>query len=127
MRVGRLFIVTQLLLVYDQSLLAAENPLGDGPGHSLADDGACVPEVLPAAELEGVLTVLTIAMPREPVFGAADSQELAAKAPAGGDDARQEGVLEGGISGPSSDPLQDFFSRVFFCIYSTRAYCLVLT
>jgi len=66
-------------------------------------------------------------------FGAAvgddveEAQELAVKAPAGGDDARQEGVLEGGISGPSSDPLQDFFSRVFFCIYSTRAYCLVLT
>jgi hypothetical protein len=33
------------------------NPLGDGPGRSLADHGARVPEVLPAAELEvpGVL------------------------------------------------------------------------
>jgi hypothetical protein len=29
------------------------NPLGDGPGRSLADHGARVPEVLPAAELEG--------------------------------------------------------------------------
>jgi hypothetical protein len=28
------------------------NPLGDGPGRSLADHGARVPEVLPAAELE---------------------------------------------------------------------------
>ena len=29
-----------------------------------------------------------------------EAQELAVKAPAGGDDARQEGVLESGISGP---------------------------
>jgi len=28
------------------------NPLGDGPGRSLADHGARVPEVLPAAELD---------------------------------------------------------------------------
>jgi len=41
--------------------------LGDGPGRSLSDHGARVPEVLPAAELEGFLTGLTIAMPREPV------------------------------------------------------------
>ena len=60
-----------------ESTVAAEgmfgnlNPLGDGPGRSLADHGARVPEVLPAAELEGFLTGLTIAMPREPVFGAA--------------------------------------------------------
>ena len=59
------------------------DPLGDGPGRSLADHGARVPEVLPAAELEGFLTGLTIAMPREPVFGAAvgddveEAQELA--------------------------------------------------
>jgi len=44
------------------------NPLGDGPGRSVADHGARVPEVLPAAELEGFLTGLTIAMPREPVI-----------------------------------------------------------
>ena len=79
---------------------------GDGPGRSLADHGARVPEVLPAAELEGFLTGLIIAMPREPVLGAAvgddvkEAQELAVKAPAGGDDARQESVLESGISGP---------------------------
>ena len=82
------------------------NPLGDGPGRGLADHGARVPEVLPAAELEGFLTGLAISMPREPVFGATvgddveEAQELAVKAPAGGDDARHEGVLESSISGP---------------------------
>ena len=82
------------------------NPLGDGPGRSVADHGARVPEVLPAAELEGFLTGLTIAMPRKPGCGAAmgddveEAQELAVKAPAGGDDARHEGVLEISISGP---------------------------
>ena len=80
--------------------------MGDGPCRSLADHGACVPEVLPAAELEGFLAGLIIAMPREPVYGAAvgddveEAQEFAVKAPAGGDDAGQEGVFESGISGP---------------------------
>ena len=95
-----------------ESTVAAEgmfgnlNPLGDGPGRSLADHGARVPEVLPAAELEGFLTGLTIAMPRKPGCGAAmgddveEAQELAVKAPAGGYDARHEGVLESSISGP---------------------------
>ena len=75
-----------------ESTVAAEgmfgnlNPLGDGPGRSLADHGARVPEVLPAAELEGFLTGLIIAMPREPVLGAAvgddveEAQEFAVKA-----------------------------------------------
>jgi len=92
--------------VATEGMLGNLNPLGDGPGRSLANHGARVPEVLPAAELEGFLTGLIIAMPREPVLGAAvgddveEAQELAVKAPAGGDDARQEGVLESGISGP---------------------------
>ena len=92
--------------VATEGVLGNLNPLGDGPGRSLADHGARVPEVLPAAELEGFLTGLTIAMPRKPGCGAAmgddveEAQELAVKAPAGGDDARQEGVLESGISGP---------------------------
>ena len=92
--------------VATEGMLGNLDPLGDGPGRSLADHGARVPEVLPAAELEGFLTGLIIAMPREPVFGAAvgddveEAQELAVKAPAGGDDARQEGVLESSISGP---------------------------
>jgi hypothetical protein len=52
-----------------------------------------VPKVLPAAELEGFLTGLIVAMPPEPVYGAAvgddveEAQELAVEAPAGGDDA----------------------------------------
>jgi len=68
-------------------------PLGDSPCRSLADSGARVPKVLPTAELEGFLTGLIIAMPLEPVGGAAvgddveEAQELAVKAPAGGDDA----------------------------------------
>jgi len=65
-------------------MLGDLNPLGDGPCRSLADNGARVPKVLPAAELEGFLTGLIVAMPPEPV----------------GDDAGQEGVFESGISGP---------------------------
>ena len=81
-------------------MLGDLNPLGYGPCRSLADHGARVPEVLPAAELEGFLAGLIIAMPREPVYGAAmgddveEAQEFAVEAPAGGDDTRQEGVLE---------------------------------
>ena len=64
--------------------------MGDGPGRSLADHGARVSEVLPTAELEGFLSGLIVAMPREPVYGAAvgddveEAQELAVEAPAGG-------------------------------------------
>jgi hypothetical protein len=47
-----------------------------GPGRSLADHGARVPEVWPAAELEGFLTGLIIAMPREPVHGAAVGDDV---------------------------------------------------
>ena len=54
--------------VATEGMLGNLNPLGDGPGRSLADHGARVPEVLPAAELEGFLTGLIIAMPREPVL-----------------------------------------------------------
>ena len=50
--------------VATEGMLGNLNPLGDGPGRSLADHGARVPEVLPAAELEGFLTGLIIAMPR---------------------------------------------------------------
>jgi hypothetical protein len=38
--------------VATEGMLGNLNPLGDGPGRSLADHGARVPEVLPAAELE---------------------------------------------------------------------------
>ena len=62
--------------VATEGVLGNLNPLGDGPGRSLADHGARVPEVLPAAELEGFLTGLAIAMPREPVFGAAVGDDV---------------------------------------------------
>ena len=39
------------------------HPLGDSPCRSLADSGACVPKILPTAELEDFLTGLIIAMP----------------------------------------------------------------
>ena len=46
--------------VATEGMLGNLNPLGDGPCFSLADHGARVPEVLPAAELEGFLTLLYI-------------------------------------------------------------------
>jgi len=46
-----------------KSMLGDLNPLGDGPCRSLADNGARVPKILPAAELEGFLTGLVVAMP----------------------------------------------------------------
>ena len=39
-----------------KGVLGDLNPLGDGSCRSLAGDGACVPKILPAAELEGSLT-----------------------------------------------------------------------
>jgi len=87
-----------------KGVLGDLNPLVDGPCRSLADNGARVPKILPAAELEGSLTGPIVAMP--PVGGAAvgddveEAQELAVESPTGGDDAGQEGVFESGISGP---------------------------
>jgi len=71
------------------------HPLGDSPCRSLADSGARVPKVLPTAELEGFLTGLIIAMPLEPVGGAAvgddeeEEQEITVEAPAGGGEMTQ--------------------------------------
>ena len=67
-------------------MLGDLNPLGDGPCRSLADNGARVPKVLPAAELEGFLTGLIVATPPEPVYGAAvgDDVEEAARTRRGG-------------------------------------------
>jgi hypothetical protein len=42
----------------------------------LADRGARVPEVLPTADLEGILTGLIFAMPLEPVGGAAVGDDV---------------------------------------------------
>ena len=66
--------------VATEGMLGNLSPLGDGPGRSLADHGARVPEVLPAAELEGFLTGLTIAMPRKPGCGAAMGDDVVASA-----------------------------------------------
>jgi len=46
----------------DGGMLGDLNPLGDGPCRSLAGHGTRVPEVLPAAELEGFLAGLIVAM-----------------------------------------------------------------
>jgi len=91
-----------------KGVLGDLDPLGDSPCRSLADSGARVPKVLPTAELEGFLNGLNIAMPLEPVYGAAvgdnveEAQELTVEVPAGGDDAGQEGVFDSDISGPVS-------------------------
>ena len=45
-----------------EGVLRHVHPLGDSPRHCLADGGACVPKVLPAAELEGILAGLIIAV-----------------------------------------------------------------
>ena len=85
--------------VAPEGVLRHVHPLGDSPRRCLADGGACVPKVLPAAELEGILAGLIVAVPLEPAGGAAVSndveepQELAVEPPAGGDDAGEEGVL----------------------------------
>ena len=47
-----------------EGMLGDLNPLGDGPCRSLADNGARVPKILPAAELEGFLIGLSVAIPR---------------------------------------------------------------
>ena len=62
--------------VATEGMLGNLNPLGNGPGRGLADHGARVPEVLPAAELEGFLTGLTISMPRKPGCGAAMGDDI---------------------------------------------------
>ena len=92
--------------------------MGDSPCRSVADSGARVPKELPNAE-QGVLTGLIIVMPPEPFGGAAvgndveEAQELTVEAPACGDDAGQEGMLDSSISRPvavhlgASGALQD--------------------
>ena len=81
-----------------EGVLRHVHPLGDSPRRCLADGGACVPKVLPAAELEGILAGLIVAVPLEPAGGAAVSndveepQELPVEPPAGGDDAGEEGA-----------------------------------
>jgi len=62
--------------VATEGMLGDLNPLGDSPCRSLADNGARGPKVLPAAELEGFLTGLIVAMPLEPVYGAAVGDDV---------------------------------------------------
>ena len=74
-----------------EGVLRHVHPLGDSLHRSVADSCARVPEVLPTAELEGILAGLTIAVPLEPVGGAAvgndveEPRELSVEPPAGGD------------------------------------------
>ena len=89
-----------------EGVLRHVHPLGDSPRRCLADGGACVPKVLPAAELEGILAGLIVAVPLEPAGGAAVSndveepQELPVEPPAGGDDAGEEGIPDFSVAGP---------------------------
>ena len=90
--------------VASEGVLRHVHPLGDSPRRCLADGGACVPKVLPAAELEGILAGLIVAVPLEPAGGAAVSndveepQELAVEPPAG-DDAGEEGMPDFSVPG----------------------------
>ena len=54
-REGEVVLRVWVNAVATENMLGDLNPLGDGPCRSLADNGARVPEVLPAAELEGFL------------------------------------------------------------------------
>jgi len=72
-----------------ESVIRYVRPLGDdSPRRSVADSGACVPKVLPTAELERILAGLIIAVLPEPFGGAAvgndveDPSELAVEPPA---------------------------------------------
>ena len=91
-RVGEVVLRVGGNAVASEGVLRHVHPLGDSPRRGLADGGACVPKVLPAAELEGILAGLIVAVPLEPAGGAAVSndveepQELAVEPPAGGEE-----------------------------------------
>ena len=53
-RVGEVVLHVGGNAVASEGVLRHVHPLGDSPRRCLADGGACVPRVLPAAELEGV-------------------------------------------------------------------------
>ena len=90
-RVGEVVLHVGGNAVASEGVLRHVHPLGDSPRHCLADGGTCVPKAMPAAELEGILARLIIAVPLEPAGGAAVSndveepQELAVEPSAGGD------------------------------------------
>ena len=105
-RVGEVVLRVGGNAVASEGVLRHVHPLGDSPRRCLADGGACVPKVLPAAELEGILAGLIVAVPLEPAGGAAVSndveepQELPVEPPAGGDDAGEEGMPDFSVAGP---------------------------
>ena len=51
-REGEVVLRVWVNVVATEGMLGDLSPLGDGPCRSLADHGARVPEVLPAAEVE---------------------------------------------------------------------------
>jgi len=83
--------------VATEGVLRHLHPLGNSTCRSVADSGACVPKVLPTAELEGVFAGHIVVVLLEPFRIAAVSydveerQELAVEPPAGGIEAEQEG------------------------------------
>ena len=75
-RVGEVVLHVGGNAVAAEGVLRHVHPLGDSPRRCLADGGACVPKVLPAAELEGILAGLIVAVPLEPAGGAAVSNDV---------------------------------------------------
>ena len=75
-RVGEVVLRVGGNAVASEGVLRHVHPLGDSPRRGLADGGACVPKVLPAAELEGILAGLIVAVPLEPAGGAAVSNDV---------------------------------------------------
>ena len=75
-RVGEVVLHVGGNAVASEGVLRHVHPLGDSPRLCLADGGACVPKVLPAAELEGILAGLIVAVPLEPAGGAAVSNDV---------------------------------------------------
>ena len=75
-RVGEVVLHVGGNAVASEGVLRHVHPLGDSPRRCLADGGACVPKVLPAAELEGILAGLIVAVPLEPAGGAAVSNDV---------------------------------------------------
>ena len=75
-RVGEVVLHVGGNAVASEGVLRHVHPLGDSPRRCLADGGACVPKVLPAAELEGILAGLIVAVPLEPAGGATVSNDV---------------------------------------------------
>jgi len=59
-REGEVVLRVWVNAVATEGMLGDLNPLGDGPCRSLADDGARVPEVLPAAIVGGLYSITAL-------------------------------------------------------------------